>query len=114
MNNQLSLRPAFRRSTSVSIRSSRATFAVALSTIALVVLFSSTAVFASNPQGEFERTLNVSGPVDLEVLTRSGDVTVRAGSSGSVSIRGKIYVGNRWLGANRDAEVHQIEQHPPI
>jgi hypothetical protein len=113
MNNQLPLRSAF-RSTPVSSRSSRAAFAVAVSTIALVVLFSSTTVFASSPQGEFERTLNVSGPVDLEVLTRSGDVTVRAGSSGSVSIRGKIYVGDHWLSGNRDADVHEIEQHPPI
>jgi putative adhesin len=82
--------------------------------IALVVLFTSTIVFASTPQGTFEKTLTVSGPVDLEVLTRSGDVTVRAGSSGSVFIRGKIYVGNHWLSFNRDADVHEIEQHPPI
>ena len=81
---------------------------------ALVVLFASTIVFASTPQGTFERTLTVSGPVDLEVLTRSGDVTVRAGSSGSVFIRGKIYIGNHWLSGNRDADVHEIEQHPPI
>ncbi len=82
--------------------------------IALVVLLASTIVYASTPQGTFERTLTVSGPVDLEVLTRSGDVTVRAGSTGSVSIRGKIYVGNHWLSGNRDADVHEIEQHPPI
>src|SRR5271169_1606065 len=82
--------------------------------IALVVLFTTTLIFASNPQGTFERTLQVSGPVDLEVITHSGDVTVRAGSSGSVFIRGKIFVGDRWFGSNRDADVHEIEQHPPI
>jgi Putative adhesin len=81
---------------------------------ALVVLFTSTIVLASAPQGSFERTLQVSGPVNLEVLTHSGDVTVRAGSSGSVLIRGKIYVGNHWLGGNREADVQEIEQHPPI
>jgi hypothetical protein len=85
-----------------------------LCAIVLVVLFASALVFASTPQGTFEKTLTVSGPVDLEVLTHSGDVTVRAGSSGSVFIRGKIYVGNHWLGGNRDADVHEIEQHPPI
>ncbi len=83
-------------------------------TIALVVLFTSTVVFAATPQGSFERTLTVSGPVNLEVLTHSGDVSVRAGSAASVSIRAKIYVGNHWLSGNRDAEVHEIEQHPPI
>lgn len=84
-----------------------------VSAIALVVLFTSTIVFASTPQGSFEKTLQVTGPVNLEVLTHSGDVTVRAGSSGSILIRGKIYVNNHWLG-NRDSEVHQIEQNPPI
>src|SRR5579862_6900722 len=82
--------------------------------IALVVLLASTIVFASTPQGTFEKTLTVNGPVDLEVLTHSGDVTVRAGSSGSVIIRGQIYVGNHWLSGNRDGDVHEIEQHPPI
>ncbi len=81
---------------------------------ALVILFASTAAFASTPQGTFERTLQVSGPVDLEVLTHSGDVTVRAGSSGSILIRGKIYVGDRWFGGRRDDDVHAIEQNPPI
>lgn len=85
-----------------------------VSAIVLVVLFASTMALASTPQGGFEKTLSVSGPVDLEVLTRSGDVTVRAGSSGSVFIRGKIYVGDHWLMGSRDADVHEIEQHPPI
>jgi DUF4097 and DUF4098 domain-containing protein YvlB len=82
---------------------------------ALVVLFTTTAVFASStPQGTFDRTLNVSGPVDLEVLTHSGDVTVRAGGSGSVSIHGKIFVGDHWLMGSREADVHTIEANPPI
>jgi hypothetical protein len=101
MNKNRTLRPA-----SVS---SRLVF-----TTALVVLFASTIVLASTPQGSFEKTLTVSGPVDLDVLTHSGDVTVRAVSSGSVLIRGKIYVGNHWLSGNREADVHEIEQHPPI
>ena len=33
---------------------------------------------------------------------------------GSIFIRGKIYVGDRWLGGDRDDEVHAIEQNPPI
>src|SRR4029077_6652757 len=104
MNNRRLLSPV-----SVSGRSAVATMA-----IALVVILASTMVFASTPQGGFEKTLTVNGPVDLEVLTRSGDVIVRAGSSGSVFIRGKIYVGDHWLMSNRQADVHEIEQHPPI
>jgi hypothetical protein len=109
MNNNTLNKYRILRSTSLSSGSS---FGMLL--IALAVLLTSTAVFASTPQGAFERTLQVSGPVNLEVLTHSGDVTVRAGSSGSVLIRAKIYVGNHWLGGNREADVHEIEQHPPI
>jgi hypothetical protein len=87
---------------------------LALLTAALVVLFASTTLFALNPQGTFEKTLQVNGPVDLEVLTHSGDVTVRAGSSGSVFIRGKIFVGDRWFGGRREDDVHAIEQNPPL
>jgi hypothetical protein len=81
---------------------------------ALAMLFASTTVFASTPQGTFDRTLQVNGPVDLEVLTHSGDVTVRAGGSGSVQIHGKIFVGDHWLFGDRQADVHEIEQNPPI
>jgi DUF4097 and DUF4098 domain-containing protein YvlB len=65
-------------------------------------------------QGTFQRTFTVSGPVNLEVYTRSGDVTVRAGSSGSVSITGRIHVSDRWLEGNRAADVKQIENDPPV
>lgn len=81
---------------------------------ALVVLCTSTSTFASTPQGTFDRTLQVSGPVDLEVLTHSGDVTVHAGASGTVSIHGKIYVGDRWFGGRREDDVQAIEKNPPI
>ncbi len=81
---------------------------------ALVVLFVATTAFASSPQGTFEKTLQVSGPVDLEVMTHSGDVIVRSGSSGTVQIRGKIYVGDHWFGGRREEDVHSIEQNPPI
>ena len=83
--------------------------------LALVVLCASSAALAWNsPQGTFDRTLSVSGPVDLEVLTRTGDVRIRAGSSGSVQIHAKIYVGDRWFGGRREDDVHAIEQNPPI
>jgi hypothetical protein len=81
---------------------------------ALVVLLASTLAVASTPQGQFEKTFPVSGPVNLEVLTRSGDITVRAGASGSVFIRGKIYVGDHWLFGNRHTDVSDIEKNPPL
>ena len=82
--------------------------------IALGALLISTAAFASTPQGTFDRTFAVSGPVDLEVQTRSGNVTVRSGAAGSVAIHGKIFVGDHWLFGNRHADVSDIEQNPPL
>jgi len=83
-------------------------------TIALVAVLTCTAAFGSTPQGTFDKTLTVNGPVDLEVLTHSGDVRVRAGSSGTIQIHGKIYVGDHWFGSKREEDVHAIEQNPPI
>jgi hypothetical protein len=83
-------------------------------TIALTVLLASTVAAASTPQGHFEKTFQVTGPVNLEVQTRSGDIIVRSGPAGSVSIRGKIYVGDRWLMGTRHTDVSDIEQHPPL
>jgi DUF4097 and DUF4098 domain-containing protein YvlB len=80
----------------------------------LVVLVACSAAIASTPQGTFEKTFQVSGPVELEVQSRSGDIIVRSGASGSVTIRGKIFVGDRWLLGTRHADVSEIEQHPPI
>jgi hypothetical protein len=82
--------------------------------IALVVLLASTWAVASTPQGTFDRTFQVSGPVDLEVQTRSGNVTVRSGPAGSVAIHGKIFVGDHWLFGNRHTDVSDIEQRPPL
>src|SRR5260370_31024260 len=73
--------------------------------IALVVLLASSFAAASTPQGHFEKTFQVSGAVDLEVQTRSGDIIVRNGPAGSVSVRGKIYVGDHWL---------LVTPHPPL
>lgn len=103
MNNQRN----FRIPASIPARSS-------FLTIALAVLLASTFAVASEPQGRFEKTFQVSGPVDLEVQTRSGDIIVRSGASGSVTIRGKIFVGDHWLFGNRHADVSDIEQHPPL
>ena len=80
----------------------------------LLTLLAYTSAIASTPQGTFEKTFQVSGPVDLDVQTRSGDIIVRSGEAGSVTIRGKIFVGDRWLSGNRHADVSEIEQHPPL
>jgi Putative adhesin len=86
----------------------------ALVAIRLAAMFLCSAAFASTPQGTFEKTFQVSGSVNLEVQTHSGDIIVRSGPAGSVSIRGKIFVGDHWLAGNRHGEVAEIEQNPPL
>lgn len=77
------------------------------------VVASSLAGFAS-VAGTFDRSFQVNGPVDLEVLSRSGDITVRNGSAGTVSIHGKIHVGNSWFGGERKPEIQELQNNPPI
>jgi DUF4097 and DUF4098 domain-containing protein YvlB len=81
--------------------------------VLLFVLVTSLTGFAS-VVGTFDRSFQVSGPVDLEVLTRSGDITIRNGSAGTVSIHGKIHLSNSWLERNRQDEVQELEKNPPL
>ena len=79
----------------------------------IFILASSLAGFAS-VIGTFDRSFQVSGPVDLEVLTRSGDIAVRNGAAGTVSIHAKIHSSNSWLGGDHKAEVQELQNNPPI
>src|SRR5271170_7605090 len=82
--------------------------------VALTFLATASAVAAASVQGSFERTYQVSGAVDLRVLSRSGDIVVRSVPAGSVTVRGKIHVGDRWFGGSQEADVGEIEKNPPI
>jgi Putative adhesin len=67
--------------------------------------------------GHFERTLQVSGQVELEVTSGSGNITVHPGASGSVYVSAKIHSNNgSWLfgSGNVEERIHRIEQNPPI
>lgn len=79
----------------------------------IFIMASSLAGFAS-VIGTFDRSFQVNGAVDLEVLTRSGDITVRNGAAGAVSIHAKIHSSNSWFGGDHKAEVEQLQTNPPI
>ena len=84
--------------------------------IALGVLLSSSALIArpSTIKGSFERSLKVSGPVDIDLLTGTGDVTIRPGEAGAVRIRGKIQAHDNWGDSDAEKKVRYLEQNPPI
>jgi len=66
--------------------------------------------------GSFDRILNVSGNVDLEVDTSSGRIEIRRGPDGRVAIHGTIHASSDWFGSYRDVEdaIRRIEANPPL
>jgi DUF4097 and DUF4098 domain-containing protein YvlB len=84
----------------------------ALRTLAFV-LATSLASFAG-VVGTFDRSFQVNGDVDLEVLTRSGDIIVRNGAAGTVSIHAKIHSSMSWFGGDHKAAVEELQKNPPI
>ncbi len=67
-------------------------------------LLASTVALASE-QGHFQKSFQVGSGAELQVYTRSGDVTVRSGPAGTIAITGRIHVGDRWFTGGRKAEV---------
>jgi DUF4097 and DUF4098 domain-containing protein YvlB len=68
---------------------------------------------AASAEGSFQRTLQVTGPISLDLTTGSGSVSVRTGSSSQVEITGHIKATN-WFGGDAEARVKQVEANPPI
>jgi len=79
-----------------------------------VLLLMTCIAFASNVQGTFERTFQVSGQPDLQVFTRSGDIVVHSGPAGTVKVAGKIIVSDRWLNGGKKSDVEELEKNPPV
>ncbi len=89
------------------------------STLILFSLTLATGLAAGAAQeGSFDKTLTVSGPVDLDVKTESGGITVTRGSSGSVQIHAILKAEHGWFGSDNGSDVEQrmqeLEHHPPV
>jgi len=87
--------------------------------VCCVILMSwSVATASAAAEGSFQRTLKVSGPVDLDIETGSGNIEIHTGSSDQVQISGHIRANNNsWFGnSSGDAadKVKRIESNPPI
>ncbi len=68
-------------------------------------------------EATFDRTLNVSGPVDLEVVTGSGSITVRSGAAGTIRVHGTVRAGFCFGfcgGGDPEAAMKAIVANPPI
>jgi len=83
------------------------------------LLLAAAVAFASDSNGSFDRTLQVNGPVDLDVKTASGRISVRNGNAGQVTVHGTIRANEGWLfgsgcGMSADEKVKALQDHPPI
>lgn len=80
---------------------------------ALALLAAAMPAPASEREASFDRTLIVSGPVELDAATHSGRIAVRAGEGGEVRIHGVIRHSG---GGTRGVEeaMREIESNPPI
>jgi DUF4097 and DUF4098 domain-containing protein YvlB len=87
----------------------RVTVLAALS-MATVICFT-TLAFAE--EGSFERNLKVSGAVNLQVETGSGNIEIRTGDSSQVLVKGRIKV-NDWFGHESGERIKRLETNPPI
>ncbi|HEX5426183.1 MAG TPA: DUF4097 family beta strand repeat-containing protein [Candidatus Acidoferrales bacterium] len=85
----------------------------ALLASALLIVFASIPVRADE-EGHFDRTLSVTGPVNLDVQTGSGNIDVHPGGSGTVEIHAKIHASSWHMGGDIEQRIHQIETNPPI
>jgi hypothetical protein len=67
-------------------------------------------------EGSFDRTLKVTGAVDLDISTGSGQITVHAGDAATVRVVATIRVSEDWRISRSDAQekVRRIEANPPI
>jgi hypothetical protein len=70
---------------------------------------------AQHTDGSFQRSLSVTGFVDLDLATDAGGIYVVPGPPGAVRIRGILRAENSWFGrANVEDRIRQLEAHPPI
>lgn len=81
--------------------------AVLLSTLCIPVLLH------ARVEGHFDRTLTVSGPVNLDLTTGSGEIAIKSGATNQVVVHGTVRSNNDWF-SNSEGAVHQVESNPPI
>ncbi len=66
-------------------------------------------------EGHFDKTLTVSGAVDLDVATGSGNINIHPGGAGQVQIHAIIHANDGWhSGGDVEKRIQYIEEHPPI
>lgn len=95
----------------MKFRNGSASVLSALAIAALICLQSLPALAAA--EGSFQRTLQVTGSVNMDLTTGSGNVEVRTGSSSQVQVTGHIRA-SEWFGGDVESKIKRLEDNPPI
>lgn len=83
--------------------------------LSLVLLgFSAFQINAFADTGTFEKTLSVSAPVDMEIASGSGNVTVHAGANNAVHVVATIHAHETLFGTNAADKIRKLQQNPPV
>ncbi len=83
--------------------------------LALAAAILTTGILSAQEQGSFEKTLTVTGPVDLDVVTDSGGITVMTGPAGNVRVHAILKAQHGFLNFdNAEAHIRELERHPPV
>ena len=79
------------------------------------ILLSAAAVCGQEAQGEFVRSLNISGAAELDLNTDSGGISVSAGPAGVVKVRAILKAQRGWpFNSNVEDRIRRIESNPPV
>jgi hypothetical protein len=82
--------------------------------LVLVTLASGLVAWAQE-EGSFDKSVSVSGPVELDVTTDSGGITVRPGSSGSVRVHAILKAQHGWFGGGDvEGRIRELTRNPPV
>jgi DUF4097 and DUF4098 domain-containing protein YvlB len=87
---------------------------VPLATVALAWFALAPQAAAQTAEGSFERTLKVTGPVELNVRSGSGRIHVIAGVGDTVRIAARLRADNPWFSGDATARIREIEKNPPV
>jgi hypothetical protein len=88
-----------------------------LAAFSILLFISPVGLLTAAEEGSFEKVLSVSGPVDLDVKTDSGGISVTHGSSGSLRIHAILRADHGWFGSGDsgvEARIRELERNPPV
>ena len=81
----------------------------------LLLFAASSTLVMSQQEGSFDRSLRVSGSLDLDVQTDAGGISVRPGSSGTLRIHAILKAQHGWFGGgDPQSRIRELERNPPI